>query len=225
MIHHMCETWSQHNWWLCSHPGFGAPKPGCDTSAVRRTPVTPWGRDQSDPPPSARPVQRPGPARQASQPAGQRARGSIRRRSPLCGSGSSSWLVAVGLPGSHQSPIIHYIWFPSTAPSLHVSNSPTNCKELPIFSAIFLLLVNNKLDTRLLNVCVIIDWHQNKRIKRTKTLRLFYCPAPIPFSRIKELYEKSYLHKIQVVYFCAHIYIFGFISYIFMLYLSFYTNI
>jgi hypothetical protein len=26
MIHHMCETWSQHTWWLCSRPGLGAPK-------------------------------------------------------------------------------------------------------------------------------------------------------------------------------------------------------
>jgi hypothetical protein len=31
MIHHMCETWSQHTKWLCSRPGLGAPKPGCDT--------------------------------------------------------------------------------------------------------------------------------------------------------------------------------------------------
>jgi hypothetical protein len=26
MIHHMCETWSQHTWWLCSRPGLGAPE-------------------------------------------------------------------------------------------------------------------------------------------------------------------------------------------------------
>jgi hypothetical protein len=26
MIYHMCETWSQHTWWLCSHPGLGAPE-------------------------------------------------------------------------------------------------------------------------------------------------------------------------------------------------------
>jgi hypothetical protein len=26
MIHHMCETWSQHTWWLCLRPGFGPPK-------------------------------------------------------------------------------------------------------------------------------------------------------------------------------------------------------
>jgi hypothetical protein len=26
MIHHMCETWFQHTWWLCSRPGLGAPK-------------------------------------------------------------------------------------------------------------------------------------------------------------------------------------------------------
>jgi hypothetical protein len=31
MIHHMCETWSQHTWWLCSRPGLGAPKSGCDS--------------------------------------------------------------------------------------------------------------------------------------------------------------------------------------------------
>jgi hypothetical protein len=30
MNHHMCETWSQHTWWLCSHPGFGPLKSGCD---------------------------------------------------------------------------------------------------------------------------------------------------------------------------------------------------
>jgi hypothetical protein len=35
MIHHMCETWSQHTWWLCSHPGLGALKPGCDRSGIR----------------------------------------------------------------------------------------------------------------------------------------------------------------------------------------------
>jgi hypothetical protein len=34
MIHHMCETWSQHTWWLCSRPGLGAPKPGCDTHTL-----------------------------------------------------------------------------------------------------------------------------------------------------------------------------------------------
>jgi hypothetical protein len=26
----MCETWSQHIWCLCSRPGLGAPKSGCD---------------------------------------------------------------------------------------------------------------------------------------------------------------------------------------------------
>jgi hypothetical protein len=31
----MCETWSQHTWWLCSRPGLGAPKPGCDRSGIR----------------------------------------------------------------------------------------------------------------------------------------------------------------------------------------------
>jgi hypothetical protein len=35
MIHHMCETWSQHTWWLCSRLGLGAPKPGCDRSGIR----------------------------------------------------------------------------------------------------------------------------------------------------------------------------------------------
>jgi hypothetical protein len=35
MIHHMCETWSQHTWWLCSRPGLGAPKPGCDYCAAK----------------------------------------------------------------------------------------------------------------------------------------------------------------------------------------------
>jgi hypothetical protein len=40
--------------------------------------------------------------------------------------------------------------------------------------------VNNKLNTRLLNISVIVDWHQNKRIKRRKTWRSFYCPTPTP---------------------------------------------
>jgi hypothetical protein len=31
----ICETWSQHTWWLCSRPGLGAPKPGCDRSGIR----------------------------------------------------------------------------------------------------------------------------------------------------------------------------------------------
>jgi transposase InsO family protein len=31
-MHHMCETWSQHTWCLCSRPGFGPLKPGCDSS-------------------------------------------------------------------------------------------------------------------------------------------------------------------------------------------------
>jgi hypothetical protein len=35
MIHHMCETWSQHTWWLCSRPGFGPLKPGCDRSGIK----------------------------------------------------------------------------------------------------------------------------------------------------------------------------------------------
>jgi hypothetical protein len=35
MNHHMCETWSQHTWWLCSRPGLGAPKSGCDRSGIR----------------------------------------------------------------------------------------------------------------------------------------------------------------------------------------------
>jgi hypothetical protein len=35
MIHHMCETWSQHTWWLCSRPGLGASKSGCDRSGIR----------------------------------------------------------------------------------------------------------------------------------------------------------------------------------------------
>jgi hypothetical protein len=35
MIHHMCETWSQHTWWLCSRPGFGPLKPWCDRSGIR----------------------------------------------------------------------------------------------------------------------------------------------------------------------------------------------
>jgi hypothetical protein len=34
MIHHMCETWSQQTWWLCSRPGFGPLKPGCDNDTI-----------------------------------------------------------------------------------------------------------------------------------------------------------------------------------------------
>jgi hypothetical protein len=34
MIHHMCETWSQHTWQLCLRPGLGAPKHGCDKTAI-----------------------------------------------------------------------------------------------------------------------------------------------------------------------------------------------
>jgi hypothetical protein len=35
MNHHMCETWSQHTWWLCSRPSFGPLKSGCDRSGIR----------------------------------------------------------------------------------------------------------------------------------------------------------------------------------------------
>jgi hypothetical protein len=35
MNHHMCETWSQHTWWLCSRLGFGPLKSGCDRSGIR----------------------------------------------------------------------------------------------------------------------------------------------------------------------------------------------
>jgi hypothetical protein len=34
-MHHMCETWSQHTWCLCSRPGFGPLKPGCDSFPLR----------------------------------------------------------------------------------------------------------------------------------------------------------------------------------------------
>jgi hypothetical protein len=34
-MHHMCETWSQHTWCLCSRPGFWPLKPGCDRSGIR----------------------------------------------------------------------------------------------------------------------------------------------------------------------------------------------
>jgi hypothetical protein len=30
----MCETWSQHTWCLCSRPGFGPLKSGCDTTEL-----------------------------------------------------------------------------------------------------------------------------------------------------------------------------------------------
>jgi hypothetical protein len=35
MNHHMCETWSQHTWWLCSRPGFGPLKSGCDIGPTK----------------------------------------------------------------------------------------------------------------------------------------------------------------------------------------------
>jgi hypothetical protein len=35
-MHHMCETWSQHTWCLCSRPGFGLLKSGCDIRAPSR---------------------------------------------------------------------------------------------------------------------------------------------------------------------------------------------
>jgi hypothetical protein len=34
-MHHMCETWSQHIWCLCSRPGFGPLKSGCYRSGIR----------------------------------------------------------------------------------------------------------------------------------------------------------------------------------------------
>jgi hypothetical protein len=34
-MHHMCETWSQHTWWLCLRPGFGPLKSGCERSGIR----------------------------------------------------------------------------------------------------------------------------------------------------------------------------------------------
>jgi hypothetical protein len=34
-MHHMCETWSQHTWCLCSRPGFDPLKSGCDRSGIR----------------------------------------------------------------------------------------------------------------------------------------------------------------------------------------------
>jgi hypothetical protein len=34
-MHHMCETWSQHTWCLCSRPGFGPLKLGCDTNPTK----------------------------------------------------------------------------------------------------------------------------------------------------------------------------------------------
>jgi hypothetical protein len=43
MIHHMCETWSQHTWWLCLRPGFGPLKPGCD----KRKPISIQVRDSN----------------------------------------------------------------------------------------------------------------------------------------------------------------------------------
>jgi hypothetical protein len=39
MIHHMCETWSQHTWWLCSRPGFGPLKPGCDRGWIGKSEI------------------------------------------------------------------------------------------------------------------------------------------------------------------------------------------
>jgi hypothetical protein len=50
MIHHMCETWSQHTWWLCSRPGLGAPKPGCDRSGIRGMLTVGWNLDRTGQP-------------------------------------------------------------------------------------------------------------------------------------------------------------------------------
>jgi hypothetical protein len=47
MIHHMCETWSQHTWWLCSRPGLGAPKSGCDRSGIRGMLTVGWNLDRN----------------------------------------------------------------------------------------------------------------------------------------------------------------------------------
>jgi hypothetical protein len=47
MIHHMCETWSQYTWWLCSRPGLGASKPGCDRSGIRAMLTVGWNLDRN----------------------------------------------------------------------------------------------------------------------------------------------------------------------------------
>jgi hypothetical protein len=47
MIHHMCETWSQHTWWLCSRPGLGASKSGCDKSGIRGMLTLGWNLDRN----------------------------------------------------------------------------------------------------------------------------------------------------------------------------------
>jgi hypothetical protein len=49
MIHHMCETWSQHTWWLCLRPGLGPPKPGCDNSPQASTPSYTFNTRASNP--------------------------------------------------------------------------------------------------------------------------------------------------------------------------------
>ena len=45
-MHHMCETWSQHTWCLCSRPGFGSLKSGCDRIRSRSR----WGFSAPPPP-------------------------------------------------------------------------------------------------------------------------------------------------------------------------------
>jgi hypothetical protein len=50
MIYHMCETWSQHTWWLCLRPGLGAPKPGCDRSGIRGMLTVGWNLDRNGQP-------------------------------------------------------------------------------------------------------------------------------------------------------------------------------
>jgi hypothetical protein len=41
-MHHMCETWSQHTWCLCSRPGFGPLKSGCDNGPKIEVQSTAW---------------------------------------------------------------------------------------------------------------------------------------------------------------------------------------
>jgi hypothetical protein len=47
MIHHMCETWSQHTWWLCSRPGLGAPNLGVITEQAPSEPQARWSTHRS----------------------------------------------------------------------------------------------------------------------------------------------------------------------------------
>jgi hypothetical protein len=46
----MCETWSQHTWWLFCVRVFVPPKPGCDRSGIRAMLTIRWNLDRTGQP-------------------------------------------------------------------------------------------------------------------------------------------------------------------------------